>query len=71
MMSVVYVLGYLILAAVSAWVIHKGGISKEDSLGWGLIWPIAWFIGLIGVMLMPIAWLEEKIIKLWDKLENK
>ena len=65
MITALYILGYIILMLFTAWALHCwGDLEKEDALGWGVLWPIIWFFAL------PIWWISQLIIKLWDKLED-
>lgn len=71
MITVLYIIGYIILMLFTAWALHRwGDLEKEDALGWATFWPITWFFGLVVLCLIPFIWIRDQIIKLWDKLED-
>ena len=72
MKVLLYILGYIILGFITAFVIERlTRCDKGDALGWGSIWPLVWFFTpvllLIGVVLSGF----EKLADLWDDLEKK
>ena len=72
MITALYILGYIILMLFTAWALHRwGDISdKEDALGLGAIWPFVWSFLLVILLLWPVWWIGQLLIKLWDKLED-
>ena len=72
MIIALYIIGYIVMIFITAVFCHKFfEMEKDESLGLGFIWPAAILIGICLLIMLPFWWLGEKIIELWDDIEDR
>jgi formate hydrogenlyase subunit 3/multisubunit Na+/H+ antiporter MnhD subunit len=72
MITALCIIGYIVMIFVTAVFCHKFfEMEKDEALGLGFIWPAAIFIGICLLIMLPFWWIGEKIIELWNYIEDR